>query len=130
MVLEPLVETASPILIRTLWQGALIALLLKAILMVLGDSKAHLRYVISCAALATMVVLSVLTGLRTAPEHQIPAATIAETEQVALSAAQLTALPVGDVVTRSPRPEVTPAAFWDPATLNRWFVPLWFRPRR
>jgi beta-lactamase regulating signal transducer with metallopeptidase domain/beta-lactamase class D len=48
-------------LIHSLWQDALIALLLAALLKLLSRAKAQSRYFIACVALAAMIILPVVT---------------------------------------------------------------------
>src|ERR1044071_3021598 len=48
-------------LIHSLWQAALIGLLLAALLKLLSRAKSQSRYFIACAALALMLILPVVT---------------------------------------------------------------------
>jgi beta-lactamase regulating signal transducer with metallopeptidase domain/beta-lactamase class D len=62
-----IVETSTLIhqigwsLIHSLWQDALIALLLAALLKLLSRAKPQIRYFIACVALAAMIVLPIVT---------------------------------------------------------------------
>ncbi len=51
-------------LLHFLWQGALVALVLGALLLLLRRGRPQVRYVLSCAALLIMAVLPVVTALR------------------------------------------------------------------
>jgi beta-lactamase regulating signal transducer with metallopeptidase domain len=51
-------------LVHLLWQGALVAGVLAVALSVLGRKAASARYLLACAALASMLVLPVVTGWR------------------------------------------------------------------
>ena len=51
-------------LLHFIWQGALIALLLGGLLLILKRSRPQLRYLLSCTALLLMIVLPIVTALQ------------------------------------------------------------------
>jgi bla regulator protein blaR1 len=69
--MSPLAQGLSAALIHFLWQGALAGVLLWAALAVLRHRSAAVRYLVSCGALAALVVVPVATAaafiLRTVP---------------------------------------------------------------
>ncbi len=58
----PVSEAIGWALLHSLWQGALIALILVVLLRQLAGQTAGVRYVVSCCALALLVVLPVITA--------------------------------------------------------------------
>ena len=60
---QPFVEKLGWTLLHFVWQGAAVALLLALLLRILRGSTANLRYIISCAALALMILAPVATIL-------------------------------------------------------------------
>jgi beta-lactamase regulating signal transducer with metallopeptidase domain len=71
----PLAQAIGWALLHVLWQGAVIAALLAVLLAVLSRRSANLRYAVSCAALALIVVLGVATAIRSYPSSStIPSA--------------------------------------------------------
>src|SRR5437867_995525 len=57
----PVVEALGWTLIHSLWQGAIVALLLAGVAAALNGSAANLRYLVSCAALLLMLAMPVAT---------------------------------------------------------------------
>ena len=51
-------------LLHFIWQGALVALLLGGLLLILKRSRPQLRYLLSCTALLLMIVLPIVTALQ------------------------------------------------------------------
>jgi len=62
--LAPALQAVGWALLHLVWQGAAIAVVLALLLALLPARSANVRYAISCAALALVVVVGVLTGLR------------------------------------------------------------------
>ena len=60
--MSPLAQALSAALIHSLWQGALVGVLLWAALAVLRHRSADLRYLVSCGALAALVVIPMATA--------------------------------------------------------------------
>src|SRR5262245_21074226 len=63
----PLAQAIGWALLHLVWQGALVAALLAFVLTLLSGRAASLRYSVSCAALALIVALGVVTGVRSYP---------------------------------------------------------------
>jgi TRAP-type C4-dicarboxylate transport system substrate-binding protein/beta-lactamase regulating signal transducer with metallopeptidase domain len=57
----PMIETLGWTLLHFVWQGALIALILAALLWLLKNHRSSLRYGLSCASLALMLVCPIIT---------------------------------------------------------------------
>jgi bla regulator protein blaR1 len=60
----PVAEAIGWALLHLLWQGAVVAAILAAVLALLDRRSANARYVASCAALALLLILGVATGIR------------------------------------------------------------------
>src|SRR5438445_5843290 len=83
----PLAQAIGWALLHLLWQGVLVAAILAAALALLQRRSANARYLVSCAALALIVVLSLATGIRaydpvrttTPSESLVPAALLEDT---------------------------------------------------
>ena len=60
----PLAQAIGLALLHALWQGAIVAGVLAALLALFSRRSAALRYAIACAALAVVFVLAVVTGVR------------------------------------------------------------------
>jgi bla regulator protein blaR1 len=73
----PLAQAIGWALLHLVWQGAVVAVLLAALLSRLSGRSANLRYAISCAALALIVALGAVTVLRSYPGATTPAAAVA-----------------------------------------------------
>ena len=62
--LAPALQAVGWALLHLVWQGTAIAVSLALLLALLPSRSASVRYALSCAALALVVVVAVLTGLR------------------------------------------------------------------
>lgn len=60
----PVAEAIGWALLHLIWQGAVVAAILAAVLALLDRRSANARYIASCAALALLLVLGVATGIR------------------------------------------------------------------
>jgi len=60
----PVAEAIGWALLHLLWQGAVVAAILAAVLALLERRSANARYIASCAALALLLILGVATGVR------------------------------------------------------------------
>jgi len=60
----PVAEAIGWALLHLIWQGAVVAAILAAVLALLDRRSANARYVASCAALALLLILGVATGIR------------------------------------------------------------------
>lgn len=60
----PVAEAIGWALLHLLWQGAVVAAILAATLALLERRSANVRYIVSCAALALLLVLGVATAVR------------------------------------------------------------------
>ena len=63
----PLAQAIGWALLHLVWQGALVAALLALVLVLLSGRAASLRYAVSCGALALVVMMGVVTGVRSYP---------------------------------------------------------------
>lgn len=100
----PLVQAIGWALLHLVWQGALVAGLL-AVALAFFPGRSHLRYVLSCLALALIVALGVGTGIhsyRVSPPASGAIADAAVT--TTLAAAPSVARPATSVVTLAPIP--------------------------
>ena len=61
----PLMEVVGWSLLHSIWQGALVALLLWAVLQVVRDTLPHARYLVGLVALATLLALPVMNYRQT-----------------------------------------------------------------
>ena len=71
--LKSLAEPVSWALIHSLWQGALVGILLTIALIILRNKKATVRYVVSCLALLSIVILFVGTVVYLKADPRNPA---------------------------------------------------------
>ncbi|HMJ86878.1 MAG TPA: M56 family metallopeptidase, partial [Vicinamibacterales bacterium] len=60
----PVAEAIGWALLHLIWQGAVVAAILAAVLALLDRRSANARYIASCAALALLLILGVATGVR------------------------------------------------------------------
>jgi beta-lactamase regulating signal transducer with metallopeptidase domain len=123
-VVSGLAESVSPVLIHSLWQGLLIAFLLKATLTIIGDQKARLRYVLATSALATVVVLCLITGLGAALENSGAILAGKDATPADNSAAVLPSGSADHAVTRLAEPD-NAAFLLTPEQIDRWLIPFW-----
>lgn len=59
----PIFQAIGAALLHFLWQGALVALLVASLSVLLQKRSANVRYLVACAGLASMLVLPLITGL-------------------------------------------------------------------
>ena len=71
--LAPALQAVGWALLHLVWQGAVIAAALALLLALLPSRSANVRYALACAALALVVVVGVLTGLRSYASTAPPA---------------------------------------------------------
>src|SRR5262245_38734854 len=95
----PLAQAIGWALLHLVWQGALIAGLLALLLALLPGRSANLRYGVSCAALALLVVVGVLTGIRAYPGASPSAASPPATPALVPMPTVLVPLPAAGVAT-------------------------------
>ena len=84
----PVAEAIGWALLHLLWQGAVVAAILAATLALLERRSANVRYVVSCAALALLLILGVATAVR---EYEPPRTT--SSQLVGVAAGQAESLP-------------------------------------
>ena len=60
----PVAEAVGWALLHLIWQGAVVAAILAAVLALLDRRSANARYAASCAALTLLLVLGIATGIR------------------------------------------------------------------
>jgi beta-lactamase regulating signal transducer with metallopeptidase domain len=124
--LQPVTAFTTPILFHSLWQGALIALLLKAILTLIGEEKARWRYLVSGVALAFVVAVPLLTGVYLSRETAGPVTPDPATQQAAISAARLameSGAELGSVAQPSAQSETT---IWTFGSIDSYLMLFWF----
>lgn len=85
----PVAEAIGWALLHLLWQGAVVAAILAATLALLERRSANVRYVVSCGALALLLVLGVATAVR---EYEPPVRTTSS-QLVAVDGRQAESLP-------------------------------------
>jgi beta-lactamase regulating signal transducer with metallopeptidase domain len=66
--LYPYIRAITSILIHSLWQGFLIGLIAAIMLSLLRSSRANIRYVVSCSAMAAVIVATVITAVAIWPD--------------------------------------------------------------
>jgi beta-lactamase regulating signal transducer with metallopeptidase domain len=66
--LEPYIRTVTTILMHSLWQSTLIAILAFVVLSIFRSSSARLRYAVSCCAILAVVVATVVTAVAVWPD--------------------------------------------------------------
>lgn len=71
--LEPYIRTVTTILMHSLWQGTLVGILAAIALSLLKSSSARIRYAVSCCAMATVIVATVVTAVAVWPDRYGPA---------------------------------------------------------
>src|SRR5688572_20823439 len=115
-------DAISSALVHSLWQNAIVGLLLWIALVVLRNRTANARYLASCGALAVMVALPVVTAL--------------VLSQAAVSVEPFTPTAAATIPSASDAMPVPPQPLWvetDPdewrlnwlAVLKPWMLPLW-----
>lgn len=115
-------KPVSPVLIHSLWQGVLIAILLKAALSIISERKAHLRYTIATSALAALVVLGLITGFAKPFDAPMSADPAGPADGIA---AILASESVPHTVTPPIMPDENTYAFLTPRQIERWMIPFW-----
>jgi beta-lactamase regulating signal transducer with metallopeptidase domain len=123
--LEPITEFATPVLFHSLWQGALIAVLLKATLTLIDEHKAPLRYVISGVALALIVAVPLVTGIYLNGDTNPTIAADPAGEQAALSAASLVMETGGDLGSAAVPSAEAGTTIWNFGSIDAYLIPLW-----
>jgi beta-lactamase regulating signal transducer with metallopeptidase domain len=111
-------DAISSALVHSLWQNAIVAVLLWIALVALRHRTANARYLAGCGALALMVALPVATALALA-RPPVPVASIASAAAPVLSGSELI-LPTAPVWVEG--------ADWRTnwlALLKPWLLPLW-----
>ena len=72
-VLEPYIRTVTTSLMHSLWQGLLAGILAAIALSLSRNSNAKIRYVISCGAMAAIIVATAVTTISVWPDGHDPA---------------------------------------------------------
>ncbi|HEY7547262.1 MAG TPA: M56 family metallopeptidase, partial [Blastocatellia bacterium] len=129
---QPLIQAVGWTLLHFLWQGAVVAAVLALTLAALKNKRANLRYLVSCAAMAVMLALPVITlwiVSSTSPADQrISATTAAPSEAPRMTASKDA---TSDILAMSGAVE-TPSAqsAWNlrdvVSQLTPWLTSLWF----
>src|SRR5688572_16162313 len=112
-------DAISSALVHSLWQNAIVGLLLWIALVVLRNRTANARYLASCGALALMATLPVLTALALS-QPPAPVASFITTAAVASPSASDVTLPLAPVWVRAEEGRLN----WL-AMLKPWMLPLW-----
>lgn len=129
-----LMESLGWALLHSLWQGALVALLLAVALATVGRRAAQARYALACGALVLSLALPAVSGFRHYPQAR--AADLSSVEHAPRMAAPRTetrrmAAPMRAVETARPRVEaperVSPLEWLRSAVAShlRWLVLAW-----
>jgi beta-lactamase regulating signal transducer with metallopeptidase domain len=92
----PLSEAIGLAVLHLLWQGVLIAAILALALKLLSRSNANIRYLLSCTALAAMVLLGVMTA-RSSYEAEGDAAPIVFASRTEAQVDETEAVPAGEI---------------------------------
>lgn len=92
---DPIFEAVGLALLHLIWQGAIVAAILAAALRMLDRRSASLRYLLSCAALASLLILGVATAVRSYEPQPIEAQNLSAQplEEVAAAGAQFDPAP-------------------------------------
>jgi TonB family protein len=109
--MTPLGLALNSALLHLVWQGVVVAFLLWIVLAALRKSPSNARYVVSCAALALLAVLPVVT------------ACLAYTSPIAADRVPMDRVPITLAVTAIVRPG--PAEFNWLALMQAWLLPVW-----
>lgn len=124
--IEGWVAPLAQVLLHSLWQGAVLALLTAGVLALLPRTRVKARYGLACGALALAVVLPVLTGLATSSISTTAPEAVSELATPAPAAAEAAATTVSSVV------ETDAVALQGSSTLSAglqslqpWLVALW-----
>jgi len=136
----PVAEAIGWALLHLIWQGAVVAAILAAVLALLDRRSANARYVASCAALALLLVLGVATGIR-AYEPRSAAATpppfvqtlVMNTEGGGMAAALQGSIPITDRLLATARhslPSVVMVWLIGVALLSSRLLMTWLKTQR
>jgi len=119
---HPMVAMVTEILIHSLWQGGIIALLLAAVLTVLKNCDARVRYALCCLALASVIAWCGMTGFYFAVNSEWSDAEPANQPAVTQQGAEM---PAG--VTDVPNSPAESSALYrfDSESLYGWLFPIW-----
>jgi beta-lactamase regulating signal transducer with metallopeptidase domain len=111
-------------LLHFVWQGLLVALLLRIVLLLLSKRSAHTRYLVSCAALALLAALPIITARvlyePSVQEHTSAKAT-ATAAQTASPLAPASVSQMADAAPSGPGPLLMAWLVW----LQPWTIPVW-----
>jgi len=136
----PVAEAIGWALLHLIWQGAVVAAILAAVLALLDRRSANARYVASCAALALLLILGVATGIR-AYEPRSAAATpppfvqtlVMNTEGGGMAAALQGSIPITDRLLATARhslPSVVMVWLIGVALLSSRLLMTWLKTQR
>ncbi len=122
----PAAPTVTKVLLHSLWQGSLVALLLAAAMVLLKRSSARLRYAVACMAMLLVVGLSVASGVYVAGENRSAAAgTAAEYHALNTSGpADSEATSAAASMTGTPESSATSGG-WNLRPLQQLVFPSW-----
>ena len=118
--MSTLSDTITAVLIRSLWQDAVVGLALWIALCASRRRSPNVRYVLSCAALAIMVLWPALSSLDLVhPRSITPASHASPAVPMPIDASTI----LGDGWRSSASPAHVPANVT--ASLERWALPIW-----
>jgi uncharacterized protein (TIGR03435 family) len=112
-----LAQALTAALVHFIWQGAVVGLLAWAVLFALRDRAVTVRYLVSCSALALLMILPVVTAIAFVQRAAAPGAGVSVATQVRTLLAPQPMLPIW----LSPDP---PVAAWF-SLLQAWVLPAW-----
>jgi len=119
--LNLVVATVTQILVHSLWQGGIIALLLAAALFFLKNADARLRYALSCLALASVIAWCALTGFYFSMKAEWTA--VPDEQQAVVQDSADSHATVASLTTSS---ELTGEFYrLGNGSLYRWLFPVW-----
>jgi beta-lactamase regulating signal transducer with metallopeptidase domain len=114
-------DAISSALVHSLWQNAIVGLLLWIVLVALRHRTANARYLASCGALALMAALPVVTALALS-QPPVPIASFTPASAVGA------AIPLANGMMLPPEPLSVDAEGWQLnwlAVLKPWLLPIW-----
>ncbi|MBW3656295.1 MAG: hypothetical protein KY444_09310, partial [Gemmatimonadetes bacterium] len=93
---QPLFQALGWSLVHFLWQGTLLVVVVRALLLMLGRASASARYSLACAGLLAMAVIPIATGVAMYPrvEAVAPSAQAAQRAGGEAPAIEIGAAPV------------------------------------
>lgn len=112
-------DALSLALLHSLWQDAIVGVLLGLALVALRNRSANARYVVSCAALALMAALPVATMLILADRHEVSASS-ARSAPITLTSATGDTFGIDSVPSTGGARSIN----WI-AALTPWLLPVW-----